>query len=806
MLAPFSWLKDYVDIDCRPEELKDKLFSCGFEVEELREVGKDISRVVVGLVESCEAIPDTHLHVCTVDCGSEGSFQICCGADNVAAGKKFPTALVGATVCETNRERTEIIGTVTIKKGRLRGYESCGMLCSGMELGLSGDMYPGADYNGLLPLPEDAEPGGDVKPLLGLDDWIFDIAVTANRPDCQSIYGIAREVAAVLNKPIRMPALDYTETEAVLPGFRVEVDAPEFCPRYIAHYVSDVKIEESPAWMKRRLALMGVNAISNMVDITNYVMLELGQPMHAFDRAHIEGNMIRVRCAAEGEKLTTLDEQELTLSASNLLICDGVKPVALAGIMGGLNSEIKDTSAEVILEAAKFARDNIRRSSRALGKRTDASAHFEKGTDEYTVNMAMRRALHLVQELGCGSVSRTHVDTNTGNSIESRALTVSVDRVNAVLGITVPDAEILRILDSLQMSPVLKDGALTLRIPAYREDMESCQDVAEEVIRLYGYEHLVPTFLKSAEVTSGGLNEQQQRELRLKEALCGAGIYECIHYSFFSPSDLKLLRLPEDAPEQNAIRIINPISEEISLMRTTLTPSMLNAVMRNQKNGRLNGRLFETAKVFVPKELPLKEYPDERDHLVIAFFGAGEDFYSLKGALELVAETLRLDFSCAAAQKPFLHPHQAAAVYCGGTEVGYAGKLAYDIAEELSLRTDVYVAELDLKALYAMESKKQVFEPLPVFPEVKRDLALIMDKKISCEQVETLIRESSKYIREVALFDVYEGLPIPPDRKSMAFTLTFRPKEEALKAEDIDRCVDRILRNLKKQYDIVLRF
>lgn len=806
MIAPFSWLKEYVDIDCTPEELQEKLFSCGFEVEELKQVGADITRVVVGLVKSCEPIPDTHLHVCVVDCGEKGNLQICCGADNVAAGKKFPTALVGATVYETNKERTEIAGVATIKKGKLRGFESHGMLCSGMELGVSEDMYPGAGYNGLLLLPDDAPVGADVKPILGLDDWLFDIAVTANRPDCQSIYGIAREVAAVLNKPVKAPALDYRETERELPGFAVCVDAPEYCPRYIAHYVHDVKIGESPAWMRRRLALLGVNAISNMVDITNYVMLELGQPMHAYDRAHLEGDAIRVRCAAAGEKLVTLDEEELTLSESNLLICDGEKPVGLAGIMGGLNSEILDTTSEVVLEAAKFARDNIRRSSRSLGKRTDASAHFEKGTDEYTVDMAMRRALHLIEELGCGSISRTHIDVNTGNSIGKRELSVPVARVNAVLGITVPDEEILRILASLNMEPVLKDGELTLQVPAYREDMESYQDVAEEVIRLYGYEHLVPTFLKEAEVTGGGLSEIQQRELKLKETLCGAGIYECIHYSFFSPSDLKLLRFPEDAAEMQAIRIMNPISEEISLMRTTLTPSMLNAVMRNQKNGNLAGRLFEIAKVFLPKELPLKNYPDERDHLVLAFFGEGEDFYSLKGALDLTAEALGLSFGYESAEQPFLHPYQTAAVLCNGQRVGYIGKLAYDIAAELSLRTDVYVAELDLKTLYMQVHATPVFEPLPAFPEVTRDIALIMEKSISCAQVERVIHESCKYIREVRLFDVYEGAPIPPTKKSMAFTVTFRPKDEELKGEDIDRYVDKMLRKLKAEYDIVLRF
>ena len=353
MLVPLSWLKEYVDINITPQELEKKLFSCGFEVEELYEVGKEISNVVVGYVEECEPIPETHLHVCQVNAGAHGTFQVCCGADNVVKGGKFPVALVGATVYMTAKDHKTVEGTMTIKKGKLRGYESEGMLCSGVELGVSENMYPGAGYNGLLVLSEDAEIGADVKPILGLDDWIFDVSITANRPDCQSILGLAREVAAVLNQPLKAPSLEYTETEMEKEGFRVTVDAPDLCPRYIGHYVYDVKIGESPLWMKRRLALVGQDSISNIVDITNYVMLEMGQPMHAFDCNYLEGNEIKVRRAGEGEKIVTLDSQEYSLTSNNLVICDGIKPVALAGVMGGLNSEIRDTTAAVMFESAK---------------------------------------------------------------------------------------------------------------------------------------------------------------------------------------------------------------------------------------------------------------------------------------------------------------------------------------------------------------------------------------------------------------------------------------------------------------------
>lgn len=805
MIAPLSWLREYVDIDCTPQELEEKLFSCGFEVENLEEVGARISRVVVGLVTSCEPIEGTHLHLCEVDCGSEGKFQICCGADNVEAGKKFPTALVGATVCETNKERTEIVGTATIQAGKLRGYDSFGMLCSGMELGLNEDLYPGAGYNGLLVLPDDAIPGADVKPIVGLDDWLFDIAITANRPDCQGIYGIAREVAAVLGKEMKPLPLSYREEKTEPHTLQVEVEAPQYCPRYEAHAVKDVKIAPSPAWLRRRLSLVGVSAISNMVDITNYVMLELGQPMHAFDRCDLAGDRIVVRTAKAGEKLVTLDEQELTLTESNLLICDGEKPVGLAGIMGGLNSEIKDTTTAVVFEAAKFARDNIRRSARALGKRTDASAHFEKGTDEYTVELAMQRALHLTEELGAGTVTDECAGKNTGNSIEKRPLTVSLARVNGVLGIKVPGEDVCRILANLDMEPELEGDALRLKIPAYREDMESYQDVAEEVIRFYGYEHIVPSFLKSAEVTSGGLNERQRRELKLKETLAGGGMYEAIHYSFFSPADLKLFRYPEGSEALRAIRILNPISEELSLMRTVLSPSMANAVMRNQKAGNLSGRLFELAKVFIPKSLPLTDYPEERAHLAFAFFGKEESFFTLKGALDLAAESLHVKFRYEASTEPFTHPYQTAGVYVGEVKVGYLGKLAYDIAGELNLRTDAYLAELDLDTIESLPHEPVYFTPLPKFPEVQRDLALVMDKAISCEQVVNLIQGCNPLIREVKLFDVYEGAPIPPTKKSLAFTLTFRPEEKAFTPEELDKLTQEILEKLKTSCDIALR-
>lgn len=813
MILPLSWLKDYVDIDVTPDELEKKLFDAGFEVEEKYELGKDVSKIVVGYVETCEPIPDTHLSVCQVNAGEHGTMQVCCGADNVKAGGKFPLALVGASVYATAKDHKTVEGIATIKKGKLRGYESCGMLCSGVELGLTEDLYPGAGYNGLLVLPDDAEAGADVKPIVGLDDWIFDIALTANRPDCQSILGMAREVAAVLGKELKMPATDYTETEVIKEGFTVSVDAPDLCPRYSAHYVYDVKIAESPAWMKRRLALVGMASISNVVDITNYVLKEIGQPMHAFDCSYLEGNKIQVRRAEEGEKIVTLDEQEYTMSPANLVICDGVKPVALAGVMGGLNSEIRDTTEAVMFESAKFARDNVRKTARGLGKSSDASARYEKGVDEYSTVLGMKRALHLMEELGCGKVSSTHMDVNTGNSIEPTPMKVSISKVNGVLGITVPNEDIYDIMKRLNFNPTIDGDELTIEVPAYREDMlpngeddvERYPDVAEEVIRMYGYDHIVPTFMPSAQVTMGGYTTKQKGDLALKKTLCAMGIHECMHYSFFSPSDLDLLKLPEDAKERNAIKIMNPINQDLSLMRTTLAASMLNAISRNEKQGTLEGRLFEVAKIFVPNELPLTEYPEEKDTLCVGIFGTNETFYTMKSIAATIADSMDIKFDYAETKKPFLHPYQAVTVSCEGIEIGYFGKIAYDIQNELDMRTSAFIMELDLDKLANWYGKKRTFVPLSKYAEEKRDLAFVMDKEITFGQVEACIRKANKYIKEVKLFDVYEGGQIPAGKKSMAYKVTFEPKDQAFEGDAVQKFVDKICRVLKNELDVDLR-
>ena len=805
MLAPLSWLKEYVDIDVSAKELERLLFSVGFEVEELIELGKDISGVVVGEVKTCELIPDTHIHICTVDCGDKGTFQICCGADNVKAGGRYPVALVGATVYATAKDHVTIEGVMTIKKGKLRGVDSEGMLCSGVEIGVNEDMYEGGGYCGLLVLPEDAPLGADIKPIVGLDDYIFDIGITANRPDCQSIIGIAREVAAVLKKEFKMPALDYVENGKPL-DFNITVEAPDLCPRYIGHYVSDITIGKSPAWMRRRLHMVGINSISNIVDITNYVLKEFGQPMHAFDLNDLQNSEIVVRRAHNGEKIITLDEKEFELNENNLVICDGKRPVALAGIMGGLNSEIKDTTKDVFFEAAKFARDNVRKTSRSLGQSSDSSSRYEKGVDEYSTQCGMKRALHLVCELGCGKVSPLHIERSVSGEITSIPLTVSVEKMTGVLGIKVPNYEIIRHLAALGFEPTIDGDNLSVMVPPYRDDIEGhVQDIAEEVIRSYGYDHIVPTFLKSASVTCGGLNGAQKTVNRLKKTLCTQGYSESMFYSFFSPKDLDMLHFAEDAKERHAIRILNPISEDLSLMRTTLVPSMVNAAVRNLRRGNMSGRFFEVASIFEADELPLKTYPREHKMLSIGAFGDGETFFTFKGATEAIAKEFGLTFTYEKGSLQYLHPGMTANILLDGEVIGFMGKLAYDVCEELAVEKPVFVAELDYEKLASKFNTNIVYKPLPKFACENRDLALVMDEAITCGAVEEAIKSSCKYITSVTLFDVYRSAQIGEGKKSMAFSLVFTPDDHEFTGEEIDGYVNRILKKLAYTMQIEIR-
>lgn len=814
MKVPFSWLKDYVDIDVSAETLEEKLFSCGFEVEELIYLGGKISRVVTGRITHIEKHPDSdHMVVCRLDCGEEygRDIQIVTGASNVFEGAIVPVALDGSTVVESNPAVLEKNPDAVkkIKKGKLRGVESFGMLCSGEELGINDDFYPGADVYGILILDENTPVGEDIKKIVGLDDYIFDISVTANRPDCQCVFGIAREVAAVLKKPLKEPDLSFT-AKKVDDGVdvKVSVEAPDLCPRYVGRYVADVKTGKSPAWMRKRLALSDIRSISNIVDITNFVLLEIGQPMHSFDLDTLEGREIIVRRARVGEKIRTLDEKEFALGEDNLVICDGNKPVALAGVMGGENSEITEKTSRVYFESAKFARDNVRHTSRSLGQSTDASSRYEKGVDAYSAEIGMARALHLIEELGCGTVTDNCADV-INCEIQGKVMEAKISKINALLGVCVPAEEILSILNSLNFGTELyPDGdTLKVHVPPYREDVDGYPDLAEEIIREYGYDNVKPTFLKSASITNGGLSDAQKDTSKLKEAVKLQGFMEAVTYSFFSPKDLDLIRLPSDSAERNAVKIKNPLGEDLSLMRTTLIPQMIMNAVRNIRRGNESGRLFEYGNIYIPSAKPEEILPEERETLSLGMWGEG-DFFDLKGAIQAIGDAFRISFGFEKEGYPFLHPGISAKITLGEKTVGFLGELDPTICEELALDRKVYVAQLSVADIRKKFKCGTAYKPVSKFPEVKRDLALIADESVSCGQIEDCIRHACKAVSDIALFDVFRGDKIGSDKKSMAFTLTFSPdstSEKGLSGEQVDSFVKKILGNLKFNLGIEIR-
>ena len=804
MKVPFSWLKELVDIDITAQELEDKLFSCGFEVEERLDLSDGIDKVVVGVITSIEKQEGTHLSRCVVDCGGYGhDIRITTGAPNIFVGAHVPAALDGST----------LPGGIHIKKRMMQGFESNGMLCSGEELGLNDDLYPGAGVYGLLILPEDTVPGADICPVVGLDDSIFDISITANRPDCQSILGIAREVAAVLGKPLHMPAMDYQAVCEPDAPISVTVEAPDLCPRYMAHYVRNIRMGESPRWMKRHLALCGLRSISNVVDITNHTLLEMGQPMHAFDLDKVAGRCIDVRRARPGEKIVTLDEKEFTLTENNLVICDAEKPVALAGVMGGANSGMDDKTHSLLFECATFARDSVRKTSRALGQSSDSSARYEKGVDFSSPKLGLARALHLIQQLDCGDITTLAFDCTDGRSTGRKVIDTTPGKICAVLGIRVPDQTMIDILERLEFTVEVDAGGVWhVSVPLYREDVEGYPDLAEEVIREYGYSHIVPTFLKTAAVTNGGLNGEQQRVLKVKRMLAGQGFYEASTLAFYSTAELDMLHIPAEDTARKAIRILNPISENLSIMRTLLAPSMLNVIVDNLKKGNGAGRLFEMAPVYLPKSLPLTERPHERQTLCMGVFGPGEDFFTVKGAMEALAASLGLTFTYEReTETAWLHPGIAASVWCKGKRLGVFGNLSNEINAELKIAKDekenqnIYLAELDYEALSACVEGELHYQPISPYAPVKRDLALVCDEAVTCGAIEDAIRSASPLVTGVELFDVYRGKNLGEGKKSMAFSLVLADPKAELDAEQVDRAIKKILGNLKYKLGIEIR-
>lgn len=800
MKAPLSWLKDYVDIKVTPQELEAKLFSCGFEVEETVYVGKNIDKIVVCKILKTEKHPNADkLTICSVDAGKYGILQIITAAKNIFEGAVVPVALDGSTL--NNGER--------IYNGELRGILSQGMFCSGEELGINDDFYEGASVDGILILKEDYPLGAEVKEVLGIEDVIFDINVTANRPDCQSILGIAREVAAVLGEKVKEPDLSYNVTKGVSTVNTVKVTdtAPDLCPRYIAHYVKNVKIGESPRWLKKRLFSAGLRSISNVVDITNFVLLEIGQPMHAFDLKDIGGGEINIRRATDGEKIVTLDEKEFELNQNNLVICDASKPIALAGIMGGLNSEIKNDTQNVVFECAKFARDNVRRTSRALGQRSDSSSRYEKGIDVNSAEVGISRALNLIDSLKIGEIAEDRYDLLYEKPVK-KVIETKISKINGVLGITVPDDVIVDSLTRLNFEVEVNGDDIKVTAPLYREDVEDYPDLAEEVIREYGYEHIVPTMLKTAKITAGGLNEDQKKIENTKNLLIGHGFNEIITYSFVSEKEYDLFGFDKNSEEYRFVKIKNPIGEDLSVMRTSLLPSICRIIASNCSRKNLEGRLFELAKVYKPKAVPVTELPVEKNVMSLGVFGENEDFFTLKGVIEDYLE----EFACGrtvkyvVCDKPCMHPTRSAYIVVEGEVVGYFGELLPSLADKIGIDKKAYVGEIYYDELKKYFDDKIVVKPVSKYPSVERDLAVIVDDAVNADKLfEAIYASGGEYLEKAELFDVYKGNQVAGNKKSVAFNLLFNAGDRTLSVEEIDETVKNILKALKESTGAELR-
>mgnify|MGYP002512042712 FL=1 len=800
MKVLLSWLKDYVDIDVTPKELEEKLFSAGLEVEEVAYLGENIEKIYVGQVTSIEKYEGTHLYICHIDCGVQGhDHLILTGADNVFQGAKVPACLVGA----------KLPNGLEIAPRKMKDMMSYGMLCSGEELCLDKEWYPGADVNGIMILDQDAPVGEDIRTYLGLEDYVFDISITANRPDCQSVLGIAREVAAILGKEVKEPDMSYACDGTVNGDISITVIDQDICSRYLGHYVYDVQYKESPLWMKRRLIAVGHNAISAMVDITNYVLVEIGQPMHAFDLDTLEGSSIVVRRAAQGEELVTLDGKKRVLDTSNLLICDKEKPVGLAGVMGGQNSEITEHTKEVLFESAKFRKDSVRKTARGLGLHSDAAARYEKGIDEYSVECGMARALNLVQTLGVAKVSSSHFDVSAGASTERRIIKVETARVNYVLGIEVPEEEMVRILRALNFGVECEGGVLTLSVPRYREDIETDQDIAEEVIREYGYDKVVPTFLGEALVTNGGLNAAQRKELAVKTFLCTQGYFEIQTIAMTARTEFDQFLIPEE--ERQAVEILNPITENLSIMRTFMAPAMVRAIENNIKNGHESLRFFELANVYLPESLPLTQAPREVKTLCLGACGADEDFFSMKETLEALAADSALKFTYKKGNVPYLHPGRTAQVICDGAVIGTFGQLRYDVVDSLAIAKDkkgdtkIFVAELNYDALSAKFKAEIHYEPEAPYARARRDISLVVDKGVECGEIIEKICHADALVSNVELFDIFESEKLGVGKKSMAFNIELASKEKDVTDEMMEETIGKILELLGEAYGAQMR-
>ncbi len=799
MLVPFKWMKDYIDTDLSAQELADKMVMIGNGVEDVYDLGKDIDKVVVGKIVKIEKHPDADkLQICQLDVGQEELVQIVTGATNVFEGALVPVALHGST----------LPNGMKIKKGKLRGVASNGMLCSGEELCLKESDYPGAEVYGILILKEEYAPGTDMKEVLMLDDSVIEFEILSNRPDCLSVLGLAREASSALDTPIHIPVPDFKEnSEDINDYVKVSVMAPDLCPRYLAKAIKNVKIAPSPEWMKRRLKAAGVRPINNIVDITNFVMLETGQPMHAFDYRDIRGHEIIVRRAQEGEKLVTLDGKERVFNDKALLIADGQGAIGIAGIMGGENSEIKDTTTTVVFESAKFMYGNIRQTARALGMSTEASMRYSKGVDEVNSEYAVMRACQLVEMLGAGEVIGGTIDI-CSSDLNDRVIRVKAQRVNELLGTDIPVETMVKCLERVFIKTVVEGDTLVCTIPHYRSDMAGSADVTEEVARIYGYDNIPSTETRGRMMRNVN-NHNISLYSVIKQFAVDLGFYEMVTYSFTGEAMWDKLMLSKDHPLRRAVKIINPLGDDTAYMRTTLIADMLNVISTNVKRKNKNVRLFELGKVFLADELPLTDQlPNEPNKLVIGGCGADMDFYELKGALQNIFDKLRIqaNIEYVAGGDVFFHPGRCARILINGVEIGQMGEIHPDVQKNFEISGRTYVAEIDVDELIRHEVQLIRFTSLPKYPAVERDIAVVVDKSVEAGKIlKVILDNGGDYIEGAELFDVYEGDRIEAGKKSVAYALSFRSENETLTDEVINADMENIVAALSKQCGAQLR-
>lgn len=793
MIAPYRWLRDYVDMDIAPDELMKKLIMTGCQVEGYKELGADIKDVAVGKILSISKHPDADkLSVCSVDIGGDEPLQIVCGAKNIFEGALVPVAKIGA----------RLPGGININKSKLRGIFSCGMLCSGRELGLSASDYPGADVDGIMMIKDGYALGTELREILGLTDTIFEIEVGANRPDCLSVIGIARECAAALNKGVNMPQMSYKENGGSISEYvNVNVEDSDLCERYVARAVKNVKIGPAPKWMSDRLKSAGVRSINNIVDITNFVMLETGQPMHAFDHKDIRGGEIIVRRAEEGENITTLDGKERSLTGDMLLICDAEGPIGIAGVMGGENSEIKGDTVTVIFESAKFAQGNVRRTSRALGLSTESGMRFSKGVDAAGCKAAMDRALYLVEQLGAGDIVSGEIDILSAD-LSPREITVSADSINSKLGTSLEAGFMAGLLKRVFIDTKVNGSELVCSVPSFRGDISVGEDIAEEVGRMYGYDN-IPLIRMAGEVRRGLIPEQEKCTDKIKTLLTGLGFYECLTYSFAAVSDIDKLGIPEDGRLRNMIKIMNPLGDEQGYMRTSPIPAMLKAVETNLNKKAKDIKLFETGRVYMSADNGV--LPEEQRYVCIAV--CGDEFLSLKGTVENICESFGVKNAKFVAEgASYFHPGRKASVYSGSVKLGEMGEMHPDIADAFGIGKRVCVALLDTESINEVSDEAVKFEALPKYPAVERDIALTIDANVPAGNVLECIENSAgQYFESTALFDVYSGGQLGEGKKSLAFTIVFRAKDRTLLDEEANEARDAVAKAAAKQFGAKIR-